>query len=144
MTHYDPNRPGVDPRDPPGARRSEQPHNAPVNPSEPVIHDAAPIVSGAEARQGPRGRAVLAVLVASLVLALIAWAAVEFYPRGTPTTAQTQSQDVTGSTPSTAGGIPLSPPAGSPEGAPSQGQTAPDAPGAGRTSAPSPSSDSAR
>lgn len=143
MTHYDPNRPGADPHDPPGARRPERP-NAPFNPSEPVIHDAAPVITGEEARQGPRGRAVLAILVASLVLALIAWAAVELYPRATPTTAQTQSQDVTGSTPSTAGGIPLSPPPGSPEGGASQGQTAPDAPGAGRSSAPSPSSDSAR
>lgn len=140
MTHHDPNRPVRDPRDPPGPLREDDPFNSP----QPEIHDAAPVLSEGEARQGPSGRPVLYVLVAGLVLALIAWAAVEFYPRAEPTTAQTQSQDATGSTPRDANGIPLSPPPGSPEGDASQGQTAPGAPGRGQTSAPSPSSDSAR
>ncbi|MFN3889575.1 MAG: hypothetical protein ACK4MV_04185 [Beijerinckiaceae bacterium] len=139
MTHYDPNRP-ADPRDLPGARRSDDP----LNPPEPVVHDAAPVRSGGEARQAPPGRPVLYVLIAGLVLALIAWAAVELYPRGGNTIADVKTQDVTGSTPREAGGIPISPPEGSPEGSASQGQTAPGAPGRGQVSGPSPTSDSAR
>lgn len=140
MTDHDPNRPVRDPRDLPGSRRSDDP----LNPPQPVIHDAAPVISGSEARQGPRGWQMLYVLVGGIALALIVWAAVEFYPRGGPDTAQTQTQDVTGTTSTDAGGIPLSPPPGSPEGDASQGQTAPGAPGSGQTSAPSPTSDSAR
>lgn len=142
MTDHDPNRPVRDPRDLPGSRRSDDP----LNPPQPVIHDAAPVISGSEARQGPRGWQMLYVLVGGIALALIVWAAVEFYPRGGPDTAQTQTQtqDVTETTSTDAGGIPLSPPPGSPEGDASQGQTAPGAPGSGQTSAPSPTSDSAR
>ena len=136
MTNYDPNRPG---RDLPGARRSDDP----LNPPEPVVHDAAPVLTEGEARQARPGRPVLYVLIAGLVLALIAWAAAELYPRGGTPVAKVPSQDVTGSTPS-AGGVPLSPPAGSPEGNPSQGQTGPDSEGRGQTSGASPSSDSAR
>lgn len=126
MTHHDPRRP-----------------NDPTNAPEPVVHDAAPVRSGKQARQAPPGRPVLYVLIAGLILAVVAWAAVGLYPRG-ETTAQAPSADVTGSTPSSVGGIPLSPPAGSPEGSASDGQTAPGTPGRGQTSAPSPSSDSAR
>ena len=146
MTHYDPNRPPDDPNLP-GARRSDDPLNPPLPTDEPVIHDAAPVRSGSEARQAPPGTPVLYVLIAGLVLALIAWAAVELYPRGGPQTAGPGPGEpaITGTTrQSTAGGIPLSPPKGSPEGGSTQGQTSPAAPGAGRTSAPSPTSDSAR
>ena len=140
MTHHDPRRPDVNANSVPGARRSDDLSNAP----DPVIHDAAPVRSGGEARQAPPGRPVLYVLVAGLVLALVAWAAVELYPRGDATTARSPSADVTGTTPSSAGGIPITPPAGSPEGSASSGQTAPGTPGRGQTSAPSPTSDSAR
>jgi hypothetical protein len=141
MTHHDPNRPPGDPRDLPGVRRTDDPLNVP---GEPVVHDAAPVISGGESRQAPRGRPVLYVLVAGLALALLAWAAVELYPRGGANVADVRTEDVTTSTPRSVGGIPLSPPAGSPEGDASQGQTAPGAPGRGQTSAPSPTSDSAR
>lgn len=40
-----------------------------------------------QARQGREGRPVLYVLIAGLALALLAWAAVELYPRGTSRTA---------------------------------------------------------
>jgi hypothetical protein len=140
MTHHDPHRPANVPRDLPGERRSDDP----LNPPEPVIHDAAPIRAGSDARQAPRGRPVLYVLIAGLVLALVAWGVAELYPRGGNTVADVRTRDVTGSTPRTAGGIPLSPPADSPEGSGLSGQTAPGAPGRGSTSAPSPTSDSAR
>jgi hypothetical protein len=63
MTHIDPKRSA-----------------AGVDSHEPVIHDAAPVLSGSKARQAPPGRRALLVLVAGLVLAIIAWAAVEFLP----------------------------------------------------------------
>ncbi len=140
MTHHDPHRPANAPRDIAARHSSADPANVP----EPVIHDAAPIRSGDEARQARQGRPVLYVLLAGLLLALVAWGVAELYPRGGNTVADVQSRDVTGSTPRTAGGIPLSPPPGSPEGGATSGQTAPGAPGRGSTSAPSPSSDSAR
>jgi len=142
MTHYDPNRPDAhrDPRDLPGARRSDDP----LNPPSPVIHDSAPVMTEGEARQAPKGRPVLMVLLAGLVLALVAWAVAELYPRGGEPVARAPSTEATGSTPGRAGNIPLTPPAGSPEGNPGAGQTGPDAPGRGQTSAPSPTSDSAR
>ncbi len=146
MTHYDPKRPPDD-ASLPGARRSDDPLNPPLPSGEPVIHDAAPVRSGGEARQAPPGRPVLYVLIAGLVLALIAWAAVELYPSGGPQTAGPGPGEpaTTGTTRQpTAGGIPLSPPKGSPAGDPSQGQTSADSPGRGQTSAPSPTSDSAR
>ena len=43
--------------------------------------------SPVQARQGREGRPVLYVLIAGLALALLAWAAVELYPRGTSRTA---------------------------------------------------------
>lgn len=149
MTHYDPNRPDPyrDPRDLPGARRSDDPLNPPLNPPEPVIHDSAPILTESEARQAPKGRPVLMVLLAGLVLALVAWGVAELYPRGGNRLADTNAGEprTTGTTQQpTAGGIPLSPPKGSPEGSATQGQTGPDSAGRGQTSAPSPSSDSAR
>lgn len=49
--------------------------------------DDKEILTPGEARQAPQGRPVLYVLVAGLVLALVAWAAVELYPRGTSQTA---------------------------------------------------------
>lgn len=147
MTHYDPNRPDADPTRLPGARRSDDPLNAPYGAGDPVIHDAAPVRTGDEARQAGQGRTGLYVLIAALVLALVAWAGVEFYPRGGPQTAGPGPGEptTTGTTRQpTAGGIPLSPPANAPAGNPGQGQTAPDAPGRAQTSAPSPTSDSAR
>ncbi|MBX9761116.1 MAG: hypothetical protein K2Y29_20230 [Beijerinckiaceae bacterium] len=146
MTHYDPNRPHTE-SSLPGARRSDDPLNPPYETGEPVIHDAAPVRTGDEARQAYQGRTGLYVLIAALVLALIAWAGVELYPRGGPQTAGPGPGDpaTTATTRQpNAGGIPLSPPANAPAGNPGQGQTSPDSQGRGQTSAPSPSSDSAR
>lgn len=136
MTHHDPRRHD------PGAPMA----NDPANPREPVIHDAAPVRSGAEARQAPPGRPVLYVLIAGIFLALIAWVAAELYPQAPQVAAPASTEPrTTGTTQApNAGGIPLSPPAGSPEGSASSGQTSPDAAGRGQTSAPSPTSDSAR
>ncbi|MDP2354682.1 MAG: hypothetical protein Q8M31_01290 [Beijerinckiaceae bacterium] len=146
MTHIDPKRPADNAhsgsRSDPSVRGTD--HG--VNPAEPVIHDAAPVRSGGQARQAPPGRRVLFVLVAGLVLAMIAWAAVELFSSGPSRVSNTGEPSTTGTANQqpTAGGIPLSPPVGSPEGSGSQGQTAPGAVGRGSTSAPSPSSDSAR
>jgi hypothetical protein len=41
-----------------------------------------------QARQGPMGRPVFYVLIAALALALLAWAGMEFYPRGASRTAE--------------------------------------------------------
>jgi hypothetical protein len=129
MTHIDPKRSA-----------------AGVDSHEPVIHDAAPVLSGSKARQAPPGRRALLVLVAGLVLAIIAWAAVEFLPSESSrvTNAGGSSTVGTATGQPTAGGIPLSPPVGSPEGSASQGQASPSAVGRGGSPAPSPSSDSAR
>ena len=147
MTHYDPNRPDADLSGLPGARRSDDPLNPPYEAGEPVIHDSAPVRTGDEARQAGQGRPVLYVLIATLVLALIAWAGVEFYPRGGPQTAGPGPGEpvTTGTTRApNAGGIPLSPPRNAPAGNPGQGQTSPDSPGRAQSSAPAPASDSAR
>jgi hypothetical protein len=50
-------------------------------------------ISGAEARQGLLGRPVLMVLVASLVLALIAWGGAEMFGESTDNDAATQVQE---------------------------------------------------
>ncbi len=146
MTDIDPKRPASDAHS--GSRSGSSVRGADhgVKPSEPVIHDAAPLRSSKQARQGPLGRPVLYVLIAGLVLAMLAWAAAELFTggasrftgSGNPSTTGTANQQPT------AGGIPLSAPVGSPEGSASQGQTAPGAVGRGSSSAPSPSSDSAR
>jgi len=146
MTDIDPKRPASDAHS--GSRSGSSVRGADhgVNPSEPVIHDAAPVRSSKQARQGPLGRPVLYVLIAGLVLAMLAWAAAELFTggasrfngSGSPSTTGTANQQ------STAGGIPLSAPVGSPEGSASQGQTMPGAAGLGSSSAQSPSSDSAR
>lgn len=143
MTNYDPKRPPADARKGPRAGAGSTPPN---RTGEPVIHDAAPVRSGGQARQASRGRPVLYVLIAGLVLAMIAWATAEFSTGGSSRLSDTGEPRTTGTTnrQPTAGGIPLSPPVGSPEGNPSAGQTAPGAEGRGSTSAPSPSSDSAR
>jgi hypothetical protein len=52
-------------------------------------------ISGVEARQGPLGRPVLMVLVASLVLALIAWAGAEIFGESTDNDAATQIEETT-------------------------------------------------
>ena len=70
MTHHDPNRPHHGRVDPVTGRPAGTDPFAPLPGDEPVV-------SGAEARQAPPGRPVLYVLIAGLVLALIAWAAVE-------------------------------------------------------------------
>ena len=75
MTHYDPNRPFIDPQ--------LDPRRDPLR--DPAI-DAA-TVSATDARQGPEGRPGLYVLIGGLVLALIAWAAAELYPHGGSTSA---------------------------------------------------------
>lgn len=146
MTDIDPKRPASDAHS--GSRSGSSVRGADhgVKPSEPVIHDAAPLRSSKQARQGPLGRPVLYVLIAGLVLAMLAWAAAELFTggasrfngSGSPSTTGTANQQ------STAGGIPLSAPVGSPEGSASQGQTMPGAAGRGSSSAQSPSSDSAR
>lgn len=124
MTHHDPNRPHTDPAARPGYQPGASPADDPLNPPEPVIHDAAPVRSGAEARQARPGLPVLYVLLGGLVLALIAWAAVELYPRGGPQTAITQPEprDLTATTPPTAGNIPITPPPGKIEERPRQAQ----------------------
>ncbi len=50
-------------------------------------------ISGVEARQGLLGRPVLMVLIASLVLALIAWGGAEMFGESTDNDAATQIQD---------------------------------------------------
>ena len=75
MTHYDPNRPLIDPE--------HDPRRDPFR--DPALD--AETVSASDARQGPEGRPVLYVLIGGLVLALIAWAAAEMYPHGGATTA---------------------------------------------------------
>ncbi len=50
-------------------------------------------ISGVEARQGLLGRPVLMVLIASLVLALIAWGGAEMFGESTDNDAATQVQD---------------------------------------------------
>jgi hypothetical protein len=128
MTHYDPNRPIIDPE-----------HDPRRDPFRDPAMDAE-TVSASEARQGPEGRPVLYVLIGGLVLALIAWAAAEMYPRGGSTTATAPANieqarpgdpQATGSVPSTGknpgsgfggarspdlGGVPAAPNA-APEGA---------------------------
>ncbi len=142
MTHHDPRSGNLGAGSAPGARPTDGSLNAP----QPVIHDAAPVRSGSQARQATPGRPVLYVLIAGIVLALVAWVAVGLYPSAPQVAAPASTEPrITGTTRApNAGGIPLSPPAGSPEGGASSGQTSPDAAGRGRTSAPSPTSDSAR
>lgn len=41
-------------------------------------------IDPSQARQGPRGRPVLLVLVVSLILAMLVWGAVEFYGQMRP------------------------------------------------------------
>ncbi len=146
MTHIDPNRPGTSAQNAarPDSGAGASAHG--VTPPESVSHDAAPVRSGKEARQGHPGRPVLYVLVAGLVLAMLAWAAAELLTGGASRFTNSPNPSTTGTANQqpTAGGIPLSPPVGSPEGSPSQGQTSPGAAGRGSSSAPSPSSDSAR
>lgn len=146
MTHFDPNRPAGDARNGSRPQAGAQGPDHGVNPPEPTIHDAAPVRSGGQARQAPLGRPVLLVLIAGLILAMIVWAAVEFFPSDSARVTASGGSSTAGTTnrQPTAGGIPISPPAGAPEGSPSQGQTSPDAAGRGSSSAPSPSSDSAR
>lgn len=74
MTQYDPKRP-VNPQTDP--RR---------DPFRDPAMDARSM-SETSARQGGKGRPVLYVLIGGLVLALIAWAVAEMYPRGASTTA---------------------------------------------------------
>lgn len=72
----------------------------------------AETVSVTSARQGPEGRPVLYVLIAGLVLALVAWALAELYPRGGSTTADAPASieqaapgpQTTGSTPGSLSG----------------------------------------
>jgi hypothetical protein len=124
MTHYDPKRPAIDPE-----------HDPRRDPFRDPAMDAE-TVSASDARQGPEGRPVLYVLIAGLVLALIAWAAAEMYPRGGSTTATAPNSssgvpETTGSVPATGknpgsgfggarapniGGVPAAPNA-APEGA---------------------------
>jgi hypothetical protein len=50
-------------------------------------------ISGAEARQGLLGRPVLTVLIASFMLALIAWGGAEMFGESTDNDAATQVQE---------------------------------------------------
>ncbi|MDB5571600.1 MAG: hypothetical protein JWN93_2783 [Hyphomicrobiales bacterium] len=136
MTQYDPNDPDRLRTD------ANRIHPRPIGDPEDEV-----VLTDREARQGREGRPVLFVLIAGLVLALIAWAAAEFYPRGGPQTATTAGpgradglsrSDTTGTVPGrtpSAGGVPISPPA--------TGSAAPTttAPATGNTP---PASDSAR
>ena len=107
MTDIDPKRPASDAHS--GSRSGSSVRGADhgVKPSEPVIHDAAPLRSSKQARQGPLGRPVLYVLIAGLVLAMLAWAAAELFTggasrfngSGSPSTTGTANQQ------STAGGF---------------------------------------
>lgn len=135
MTQYDPKRP-VNPE--------TDPRRDPLR--DPAMD--AQTISETEARQGGKGRPVLYVLIGGLVLALVAWALAEMYPRGGSTTADapatieqaTPDPQTTGSTPgagsadvqqpagpSDIGGIPIAPDSAS-EGvrtAPTTGNTPP-------------------
>ncbi len=66
MTHHDPRSGNLGAGSAPGARPTDGSLNAP----QPVIHDAAPVRSGSQARQAPPGRPVLYVLIGGIVLAL--------------------------------------------------------------------------
>jgi hypothetical protein len=154
MTNHDPNRPASPRPDAPRPGDAGR-HGQPVEPARPAADTVRPVradqperVSGSEARQGPPGRPVLYVLIAALVLAVLAWAALEFYPRGGPQTAgpapgervtTETAPGTTGGLPDrgqpTAGNIPLSAPPGSPEAATHQ---------APPTGSSAPTSDSAR